>query len=72
MKNKNNVTVTELVNTIMEVQRKKNNNEFAYAYALGTLQAIVDWELKGYSDGLQNAINRSYEVIKVELDALPA
>ena len=73
MKNKkeeNNITVTELVNTIIELQDKKNNREFAHSYALGTLQAILDWELKGYTNGLQEAINRAYLTVKAELDNL--
>ena len=73
MKNKNtehNVTVHELVNLITELQDKKGNKAFAHSYALGTLQAIIDWEVKGYTDGLQNAINRAYLNVKGELDSL--
>jgi len=67
-KNKNNVQVHELVNTIVELQEKKGNKAFAHSYALGTLQAIVDWEIKGYTNGLQEALNRAYIQVKKELD----
>jgi len=74
MKNKikhteHNVTVHELVNLIVELQDKKNNRDFAHSYALGTLQAIIDWEVKGYSSGLQDALNRAYSTVEAELDA---
>jgi hypothetical protein len=70
MKNKEqtNVTVHELVNLITELQEKKGNKAFAHSYALGTLQAIIDWEVKGYTDGLQEALNRAYIQVKKELD----
>lgn len=72
MKNKikhteHNVTVQELVNLIVELQDKKNNKAFAHSYALGTLQAIIDWEVKGYSSGIQDALNRAYATIEAEL-----
>lgn len=72
MKNKNNITVTELVNKLIEVQRAKNNRDFAHAYALGSIQAILDWEVKGYYKGfrtLQEVINDAYESAQKELDA---
>jgi hypothetical protein len=73
MKNKkeeNNITVYKLIDTIVELQDKKNNRQFAHSYALGTLQAIIDWELKGYTNGLQEAVNRAYLTVKMELDNL--
>ena len=73
MKNKNtekNVTVHELVNLITELQDKKGNRAFAHSYALGTLQAIVDWEIKGYTSGLQDALNRAYVQVEAELNGL--
>ena len=76
MKNKNTVTnieVSELVNLICELQTKKGNGDFKHSYALGTIQAILDWEIKGYNKGfksLQEVINDSYESVKVELKAL--
>jgi len=75
MKNKNNVTVTELVNKLIEVQRAKNNRDHAHAYALGCVQAILDWEVKGFNKGfrtLQEAINSSYESAQKELDEVEA
>ena len=73
MKNKNNVTVTELVNLICELQEKKGNGDYKHSYALGTIQAILDHEVKGYNKGfrsLQETINGAYNNVKVELDSL--
>jgi hypothetical protein len=76
MKNKNNVTnysVNELVDLICELQEKKGNGSFKHSYALGTVQAILDWELKGYAKGvisLQEHINDCYNNVKTELEAI--
>ena len=76
MKNKNNVTnysVQELVDLICELQEKKGNKDWKHSYALGTVQAILDWEIKGYSKNvstLQERINDAYNNVKTELDAL--
>jgi hypothetical protein len=76
MKNKNNVTnieVHELVNLICELQEKKGNGDWKHSYALGTIQAILDWEIKGYSKGystLQERINDAYNNVKTEMDAI--
>jgi len=71
MKNKKNTThhtVTELVNVIVELQEKKGNGDFKHSYALGVIQTILDWHLKGYSDDLQGAINSQYKSVKKDLD----
>jgi hypothetical protein len=76
MKNKKeqtNRTVTELVNKIVELQNAKGNRDFAHSYALGTIQAILDWELKGFYKGfrtLQDVINDSYNNVQEELEEL--
>ena len=73
MKNKNDIQVHELVNVIYELQELKGNRDFKSSYALGTLQAILDWEVRGFNKGfrtLQETINNSYEAVKKELDAL--
>ena len=73
MKNKNNVTVTELVDLICELQEKKGNGSYKHSYALGTIQAILDHEVKGYSKGfrsLQETINDCYNNVKVEMDSI--
>ena len=76
MKNKNNETnieVHELVNLICELQEKKGNGDWKHSYALGTIQAILDWEVKGYNKGfksLQEVINDSYMSVKGEMEAL--
>jgi hypothetical protein len=71
MKNKNNVTVTELVNLIVELQDRKGNHQYAHSYALGTLQSIINGELNGWnSNGLQEAINDSFNNVQLELDSI--
>ena len=73
MKNKNNVQVHELVNLICELQELKGNGDYKHSYALGTIQAILDWEIKGFNKGyrsLQESINDAYDNVKVELDAI--
>jgi hypothetical protein len=76
MKNKNNVTnysVQELVDLICELQVKKGNKDWQHSYALGTIQAILDWEIRGYSKGvstLQERINDCYNNVKTELDSI--
>jgi hypothetical protein len=70
MENKNtekNVQVHELVNLITELQDKKGNKAFAHSYALGTLQAIIDWEVRGYTSGIQDALNRAYATVEAEM-----
>ena len=74
MKNKNNINnvqVHELVNAICELQTLKGNRDFMHSYALGCVQALLDWEIKGFNKGfrtLQEAVNSSYESVKEELD----
>ena len=73
MKNKNNVTVTELDNLICELQEKKGNGSYKHSYALGTIQTILDWEVRGYNKGfrsLQETINGAYNSVKGELDSI--
>ena len=77
MKNKKekNIEVAELVNLICELQEKKGNGAFKHSYALGTIQAILDWEVRGFNKGfqtLQENINSSYESVKKELDEVNA
>ena len=73
MKNKNTINrqVHELVNIICELQTLKGNKDFKHSYALGTIQAILDWEVKGFNHRpLQDTINDAYENVRVELEAL--
>ena len=75
MKNNNTIdrTVTELVNIICVLQTTKGNEAHKHSYALGTIQAILDWEIKGYSKGvstLQERINDAYNTVKAELYSL--
>ena len=76
MKIKNNLTnysVNELVDLICELQVKNGNGDWKHSYALGTVQAILDWEVKGYNTGfrsLQETINGAYDSVKKEMEAL--
>ena len=71
MKNKNTVTVKELVDLIIEIQTKKDNKTYAYAYALGAIQSILDWEVRGLTYGtLQETINNQYTSYEAELKAI--
>jgi hypothetical protein len=70
MKNKNNKTVEELINVIVDLQERKGNRQYAHSYALGTLQSIINGEIGGWnSDGLQGAINDSFNSVQNELNA---
>ena len=73
MKNKNNVenkTVQELVDLICELQEKKGNGDWKHSYALGTIQAILDWHVRGFTTDLQGTINDSYNNVKAEMDSI--
>ena len=74
MKNKNTVTdrtVKELVDLIIAIQTLRNNKVYAYAYALGAIQAMMDWEVKDLNRGtLQETINDQYTSYEAELKAL--
>jgi soluble cytochrome b562 len=74
MKNKNetNYTVAELTNKIKESCDAKypNDPSMKWAYTCGVLEAILDWEVKGYNKGfqsLQETINQSYLRYEQEL-----
>lgn len=67
MKNKNetNYTVKQLTNKIEELSKAKfpNDHSMKWAYTCGVLEAILDWEVKGYNKGfktLQESINEAY------------
>jgi hypothetical protein len=75
MKNKNNVTVKELTDKLVEVCKAKypHDPSMKWAYIAGVLEAMLDWELKGYSNSystLQDRVNDSYERYDKELDSL--
>jgi hypothetical protein len=65
MKNKNNRTVKELTDKIAEMCQAKypTDPSMKWAYTCGILEAILDWEVKGYGKGfktLQESINDAY------------
>jgi hypothetical protein len=72
MQNKNNRTVKELTDKIAETCGVKypNDPSMKWAYTCGILEAILDWEVKGYGKGfktLQESINDAYERYEQEL-----
>jgi len=77
MKNKNetNYTVKQLVDKLKELceTREYNDPTYKWAYTVGTLEAILDWEVKGFNKGfktLQETINESYLRYEKELQDL--
>lgn len=72
MKNKNNKTANDLLNLILDVEKKKGN-DFGYALATGVLIGIMDWARESSDKNtLQNEINYQYNRVKKELDDLVA
>jgi hypothetical protein len=73
MKNKENVTVKQLTDKIAELCAVKyNDHSMKWAYTTGVLEAILDWEVKGYSknvDTLQERINAAFLRYEEELKA---
>jgi len=72
MQNKNNRTVKELTDKIAEACQAKypTDPSMKWAYTCGILEAILDWEVKGYSKGfktLQESINDAFERYEQEL-----
>jgi len=74
MKNKENYTVKQLTDKLEELSKAKfpNDPSMKWAYTCGVLEAILDWEMKGYDSGrltLQDHINNAYERYDNELQA---
>ena len=68
MKNKEDRTVSELVNLCMEVCKKSGKeSSTSYAYTLGTIQSILDWAVRFPKDNLQENINSQYNRIHQQL-----
>jgi hypothetical protein len=72
MKNKENVTVKQLTDKLTELCTAKfpNDPSMKWAYTCGVLEAMLDWELKGYSekwDTLQDRVNQAFERYEQEL-----
>ena len=75
MKNKKeetNYTVKQLTDKIAELSaaRYPNDHSMKWAYTCGVLEAILDWDVKGYNKGfqsLQEAINQAYLRYEQEL-----
>jgi hypothetical protein len=72
MKNKENVTVKQLTDKLAELCTAKypTDPSMKWAYVAGVLEAMLDWELKGYSekwDTLQDRVNAAFERYEQEL-----
>jgi len=73
-KNTTNYSVKQLTDKITEMCSAKypNDHSMKWAYTCGVLEAILDWEVKGYSVGdqtLQDRINAAYLRYEKELEA---
>ena len=73
MKN-NNYTVGQLTNKLVELQTLKfpNDPSAKWAYVTGILEAMLDWEVKGYSKNhgtIQERVNDAYLRYENELQA---
>jgi len=73
-KNTTNYTVKQLTDKISEVCEAKfpTDPSMKWAYTTGILEAILDFEVKGYAKGiktLQESINDAYERYDKELEA---
>jgi hypothetical protein len=69
-----NYSVKQLTNKIEELAKARypNDHSMKWAYTCGVLEAILDWEVKGYSRGiktLQEHINDAYNRYDDELKA---
>ena len=74
MKNKDNVTVKQLTDKLTELCAAKypNDRSMKWAYVCGVLEAMLDWEVKGYDKGiktLQERVNEAFERYEEELEA---
>jgi hypothetical protein len=74
MKNKENVTVKQLTDKLAELCTVKypSDHSMKWAYTTGVLEAILDWEVKGYSknvETLQERINTAFLRYEDELKA---
>jgi len=77
MINKNNYTVKNLTDKIAELNAVKypTDPSMKWAYTCGVLEAILDWEVRGFNKGfktLQESINEAYERYDEELKGLLA
>jgi hypothetical protein len=76
MKNKNNVTVKQLVTAMLEAQVKEGNSTYRYAHVTGALEAILQEALeldrvpksRRYRS-IQEAVNSYYNVVNGECPA---
>jgi septation ring formation regulator EzrA len=76
MKNKNetNYTVKQLTDKLVELQTIKfpKDPSAKWAYVAYVLEAMLDWEVKGYSgnvDSIQDRINSAYLRYENEIQA---
>ena len=74
MKNKDNATVKQLTDKLVELCKAKypNDPSMKWAYVAGVVEAMLDIEVKGYGygslqDRINDAFNRYEEELKAEL-----
>ena len=83
MKNKNetNYTVKQLTDKLAELctARYPSDPSMKWAYMTGVLEAMLDWELRGYNKGfknLQESVNEAFirydEELKAEKELVAA
>jgi len=71
MKNKNNITVKQLVTAMLEAQEREGNSTYKYAHVTGALQSILQEALeldlvpksRRYRS-IQEAVNSYYDVVQ--------
>jgi hypothetical protein len=68
-KNTTNRTAGELTDLVIEIQTLNGNRAFAYAYATGTLIALLEGN-RLYKDDVQTTINRQYAALEEDLNDL--
>lgn len=67
MKNKNDITTNQLIDTILEMNKLKGNEPSScYAYALGVLQSLLNDAARN-DKKVQESINRSFEWVSEDL-----
>lgn len=74
MKDTTNYTVKNLTDKLRELctARFPHDHAMKWAYMCGVLEAMLDWEVKGYyseNSTLQDRINNAYERYDKELQA---
>jgi len=71
MKNKRKAKIEDVLNTISELSRRKEEKGTAiFVHQVNVLQSIIGSTINGVYPSLQEAINIRYKNIKAEVDEL--